>query len=210
MKTASGAMARVRLAFAGLLVVLLAACAPMRVKMHMSTPAAQAAQDAREAALISHTHWTLAAHIAVSTDRDSSSGELDWRQAGESYVFTVRAPITGKTLKLTGDAQHAVIEGVDAQPSEDPDVQRLLRERIGWDVPLASLRAWVRGLRAPGTLAQLQYNEQDLPALIEQDGWKIEYRDWFSDRTPALPRIVFASHGTTRVKMAIETWSVDE
>ncbi|HEY8009869.1 MAG TPA: lipoprotein insertase outer membrane protein LolB [Rudaea sp.] len=203
----SGALARVRLAFAGLLIVLLTACVPMRVKMHTATPAAQ---DAREAALASRTHWTLDAHIAVSTDRDSNSGELDWRQAGESYVFTVRGPITGKTLKLTGDAQHAVLEGVDARPSEDSDVQRLLRERIGWDVPLASLRAWVRGLRAQGTPAQLQYNEQDLPALIEQDGWKIEYRDWFSDRTPALPRIVFASHGTTRVKMAIETWSFDE
>lgn len=210
MRAASSAIARVRLAFAGSLIALLAACVPMRVKMHASTPAAQAAQDAREAALASRTHWALDAHIAVSTDRDSNSGELDWRQTGESYVFSVRGPITGKTLKLSGDARHAVLEGVDAKPREDSDVQRLLRERIGWDVPLASLRAWVRGLRAPGTPAQLQYNEQDLPALIEQDGWKIEYRDWFVDRTPALPRIVFASHGTTRVKMAIETWSFDE
>lgn len=210
MKTAPGTIARVRLAFAGLLILVLAACAPMRVKMHASTPAAEAAQDAREAVLAPRTHWTLDAHIAVSTDRDSSSGELDWRQAGDAYVFTVRAPITGKTLKLTGDAQHARLEGVDAQASEDSDVQHLLRERVGWDVPLASLRAWVRGMRAPGTPARIQYNEQNLPALIEQDGWKIEYRDWFAERKPALPRIVFASHATTRVKMAIETWSFDE
>jgi len=25
-----------------------------------------------------------------------------------------------------------------------------------------------------------------LPAQLEQDGWKIEYRDWFVDRAPPL------------------------
>ena len=46
-----------------LLIFLLAACAPVRVR---ETPAASAAQDAREAELGPRSHWTITARIAVS------------------------------------------------------------------------------------------------------------------------------------------------
>lgn len=185
---------------------LLGACAPLRVR---ETPAALSAQIAREAQSAAHTHWVIAAHIAVSNGKDGGSGELEWHQQGTDYTFTVRAPVSGRTWKLSGDAQHAVLEGVEPQALNDSDPQRLLRERLGWDVPLADLGAWVRGLRAPGVHADVQYDAKNLPAVIEQAGWKVEYRDWFSDRNPMLPRKVFASRGAARVRMAIESWSFD-
>ena len=190
-----------------LTLLALAACAPMRVR---ETPAALAAQQARETRLAPLTHWTLHAHIGVSNRGDGGSGDLTWEQDGEAFRFTVRAPVTGKTWTLSGDAGHAVLEGVDPQPDRDADAQRLLHDRLGWDVPLADLRAWVRGLRASGSPASVQYNAANLPAVIEQDGWRVEYRDWFADRDPPLPRKVFASRGDARVRMAIENWNVDE
>lgn len=186
-----------------LAVLTLAACAPVRVR---ETPQALAAQQAREARLAPLTHWNLTAHIGVSGNGDGGSGELTWTQDGDAYTFVVRAPVTGKTWKLSGDAAHAVLEGVDPLPDVGDDAQPLLHDRLGWDVPLADLRAWVRGLRAPGAQAQVQYNESDLPAVIEQDGWKVEYRDWFTDRNPPLPRKVFASRDNARVRVAIESW----
>lgn len=190
-----------------LTILALAACAPVRLR---ETPAALAAQQAREARLMPLTHWTLNAHIAVSNGGDGGSGDLTWVQYGDVFHFTVRAPISGKTWTLNGDKGHAVLEGVDPQPDSDTDAQRLLHARLGWDVPLADLCAWVRGLRAPDTsAAQVQYDERNLPALIEQDGWKVQYRDWFSDRDPPLPRKVFASRGDAHVRMVIEQWKVD-
>ncbi|HZP67135.1 MAG TPA: lipoprotein insertase outer membrane protein LolB [Rudaea sp.] len=184
----------------------LAACAPVRVR---ENPAVESAQTAREAALGSRSAFTISARIAVSNGNDGGSGELEWHQDGPAYTFTVHAPVTGKTWKLSGDARHAVLEGVEAQPLTGDDPERLLRERLGWEVPLRDLAAWVRGLRAAGAPAQLQYDGENRPAVIDQAGWKIEYRDWFSDRSPALPRKVFASRGTARVRMAIEQWSFD-
>lgn len=190
-----------------LTLLALAACAPVHVR---ETPAALAAQRAREAKLAPLTHWRLSAHIGVSNRGDGGSGDLAWEQDGEAFRFTVRAPVTGKTWTLSGDAGHAVLEGVDPQPDMDADAQRLLHDRLGWDVPLADLRAWVRGLRAPGSPASVQYDQANLPAVIEQDGWRVEYRDWFVDRDPPLPRKVFASRGDARVRMAIETWTADD
>jgi outer membrane lipoprotein LolB len=208
MTARAAAALRARWGVAALLTVLLAACAPVTTKQNAATPAALASQAAREADLAAQTHWTLVAQFGVSNGRDGGSGELEWRQDGASYAFSVRAP-NGRVVRLNGDAGHAVLEGVDDKPLVDSDAERLLRERVGWDVPLVALRDWVRGVRAPGAPSELTFGAADLPATMQQDGWQIEYRDWFTDRSPPLPKRVFATSGKNRVKLAIESWSFD-
>ncbi len=193
-----------------LAVLLLAACAPVRVAnvAPPTPPEAIAAQDAREAALAAHTRWTLAARIAV-TGENGGSGDLTWRQDGSAYTFSVRAP-NGKTMRLSGDEGGAVLEGVDAQPIVGRDAETLLRDRLGAEVPFASLRAWALGMRVAGSPATLAFNEQNLPAQLNQDGWTVEYLDWFADRAPPLPKKVFATRGKAKVKLAIQSWTFDD
>jgi len=198
-------MTRIRRGLLVAVLLALAACAPVRVR---ETPAAASAQQAREAQLKTRASWTLTAHIGVSNGKDGGSGDLVWTQRGDRYDFTVHAPVTGRTWKLSGDARGATLEGVDPQPDRDSDPERLLRERLGWDVPLANLSAWVRGLRAAGA-ANVEYDAQNLPALIEQAGWKVEYRDWLENSDPPLPRKLFASRGNARVRVVIENWKFD-
>ncbi len=200
-------MWHLRSAITILIAATLAACAPVRVKESAQT---NSVQTAREAKLASNAHWAITAHIGVSDGKDGGSGELVWKQDGDKYDFTVHAPVTGKTWKLSGDATHASLEGVDPQPDLDDNPERLLKQRLGWDVPLSKLGAWARGLRATGSQAQMQFDAQNLLAVIEQDGWKVEYRDWYTDRDPALPRKLFASRGSAHVRMSIENWSIDE
>lgn len=202
---ATGAAARA-LAI-GVTLGLLAACAPVRLRQ---TPQALAAQQLRESRLAAQNNWHLTAHIAVSNGHDGGSGQLDWQQNGAQFRFVVHAPVSGRTWELYGDAEHAVLEGVDAQADVATDAQQLLHERLGWEVPLADLGDWIRGMRAPGRPATLRYDAADLPALLVQDGWTVEFRDWFVNRDPPLPRKVFARKGSAHVRVAIQDWSLHE
>jgi len=197
----------VRPLLTALFIALLAACAPMRIKQNAATPASLAAQDAREAALAGKSRWTLEARIAVSGE-NGGSGDLVWRQDGDAYSFSVRGA-NGKTLRLSGDADRAVLEGVDTRPDIGTDPQALLHERLGAEVPFAALRRWALGLRVEGEPAQMQFNERDLPGRIVQAGWTVDYLDWFDDLTPALPKKVFAARGKDKVKLVIESWKFD-
>lgn len=209
MSTRDVAIKHARSAVTCLLIILLAACAPMRTKPSATaTPAALAAQQARETELAPRTRWTISAQIGVSNGRDGGSGDLEWHQDGANYSFTVRAA-NGRMVRLDGDAGRAVLDGVDDKPLIDSDPERLLRERVGWNVPIAALRDWVRGLRAPNGQAEMTFGDADLPATMQQGGWQIEYRDWFTDRNPPLPKRVFAANGKNRVKLSIQSWSFD-
>jgi outer membrane lipoprotein LolB len=185
--------------------VLLAGCAAPRVKTVAPDSAMLAKQAAREQALAAKPDWQLEGRLGVSTSRDSGSGSLHWKQDGASFRFSVHAPVTGKTWVLTGDPRHAVLEGLRDRPVEGGDAAALLERELGWHVPVDELSAWVRGARA-GDDAKIEFRDDGLPATIVQDGWKIEYPDYDTTRTPALPRKVFASRGDYRVRLAISEW----
>ncbi len=187
-----------------ILPLLLAACAPaVRVKADASL---LAAQQVREQALAQADHWALQGRLGVSDGHEGGSGSFSWTQDGDHYVFELRAPITGKSFRLSGGPKGALIEGLDDGRLQGPDVEALMRKALGWEVPLRDLRAWVLGLRADGGPAELSFGTNRLPSLLRQDGWSVDYRAWDESRQPPLPTKVYAAKPPYKVRLSIESW----
>lgn len=197
-----GASLAVRLRSATVVALLLAGCAAPRVKPDADLLARQAQ---RERLIAAQPSWQLEGRLGVSDGRDGGSGSLQWRQDGDRYRFSVHAPVTGKTWVLSGDAAHAKLEGLRPQPVGGDDAQTLLERELGWHVPVADLTSWVRGSRAKSE-ARIEFRNDGLPAVIEQDGWKVEYLDYDTARQPPLPSRIFASRGDYRVRLAVKHW----
>jgi outer membrane lipoprotein LolB len=182
----------------------LTACAPVRMKGSTATLSSQAA---REKLLSPRNHWTVQARMAVSDGHHGGSGTLTWMQDAEDYDFVVRGPLTGRSFHLHGGANGAELDGLDGGPLYGPNAQQLLARALGWQVPLAQLRYWIKGLRAPGSPAQLRFGPDHLPSLLQQDGWTVEYRSWSQGMQPEVPQKVFASKGPYHVRVAIQGWT---
>ncbi|HEY0180702.1 MAG TPA: lipoprotein insertase outer membrane protein LolB [Dokdonella sp.] len=191
----------------GLGVLALAACAGPRIRPGAADAAALARQDAREHALAAHAAWTLSGRLGVSDGRDGGSGTLEWQQDGAAFRFSVHAPVTGKTWTLSGDAGHAILEGLRERAVEGRGAAELLERELGWRVPVAELADWARGMRAPGA-ARIEFRADGLPATIEQNGWKVEFLDYDLGRAPPLPSRVFASSGSYKVRLAVREWTL--
>ncbi|MES2405354.1 MAG: lipoprotein insertase outer membrane protein LolB, partial [Pseudomonadota bacterium] len=139
-----------RFAFAALAATLvLTACAPVAVRQPGTTKQL-AAQAAREQTLGAQQNWNLDGRFAASDGQHGGSGSLSWQQNGQQYQFTLRAPITGKSVELNGGPNGAVLTGMGKQALAGRSAGDVLNAEFGWDVPVADLAWWVRGLRAPG------------------------------------------------------------
>lgn len=200
--TGTNSAARLLLAFCAL---SLAACAPVRTREDDAT---LGAQRARETAVLAQTRWQLSGRIAVSNGDDGGNADVEWSQDGDRYDLRLRAPVTGKNWRLHGDGRSATLEGVRNETLTGDNAAELLAREANWQLPVSELEFWVRGLRAPGAKAELVFDELQRPAKLVQSGWTIEYRDYFADREPALPRKVFATRGKHRVRLFIEDWQV--
>lgn len=187
--------------------LLLCACVAQSTRPALDDQTQLAHQREREATLAARPDWSASGRLGVSDGRDGGSGSLEWSQRGDSYRFSVHAPVTGKTWTLAGDAHHAVLEGVRDQPAEGGDAAALLERELGWHVPVGGLARWARGMRA-GDAARVHFRADGLPASIEEAGWKIDYLDYDDALVPPLPTKVFASKDGYKVRLAIREWTL--
>jgi outer membrane lipoprotein LolB len=185
--------------------LLLGACAAQQHKASRPDAAGLAAQVLRETTLERRADWSLRGRLGVSDGHDSGSGSLEWIQKTSAFRFSVHAPVSGKTWVLGGDDAHARLEGLREQAVEGGDAASLLERELGWKVPVAELRYWVRAQRAPG-MADVEFREDGLPAMIAQGGWTVRYVDYDLAQDPPMPSKVFASRGDYTVRLAIREW----
>ncbi len=184
-------------------IAALSACTPAPVRQ--ADAGLLATQSAREAALAAEPDWSLSGRLSVSANGEGGSGSLDWRQQGADFEIRLAAPVTGKSWRLRQQGGTATLEGLEGGIRTAPDAEALLFEATGWRLPVQALAAWARGARADGP-ATIEFDPAGLPALISQQGWQVEYREWDKSQ-PNRPRRVFARQGEqATVRLVVESW----
>ncbi len=186
-----------------LLALLATGCTTMAPR-RVGDTALLAAQAAREAALAEQAQWSFAGRLSVSANGDGGNGRIEWQQRGDDFDIRLSAPVTRKSWRLVRTQGQATLEGLEGGTRAGPDAEALLLEATGWRIPLDALAAWARGARARGPAA-VEFTPEGLPALIAQQGWKVEYREWDA-ADPARPRRVFATQGDATVRLVVEAW----
>lgn len=188
---------------AALLALLATACTTTAPRQG-SDATLLAAQSAREAALAEQADWSMAGRISVSAAGDGGNGRIEWQQRGGDFEIRLSAPVTRKSWRLLSQGGQATLEGLEGGTRTGADAEALLLEATGWRIPIGALGEWARGARARGP-ATVEFTPAGLPALISQQGWQVEYREW-DDAEPARPRRVFARQGQATVRLVVESW----
>lgn len=188
-------------------VLLLTACATPPRRPEAVDAAALIAQAERERALDRQPSWQFEARVAVRNGDDGGSGQLDWRQSADAVEIALRAPVSGQGWRLRIAGSGARLDGLEGGPRHAADADRLLREAVGWDLPLTLLTRWLRGQRG-GVDARLSFDADGLPASLNESGWRIDYRGWDHQQVPPLPRRIEAESGQRRIRLLIRRWQV--
>ena len=160
-------------------------------------------------------HWEARGRIGVSGGGQGGSGSFDWLQARNRADVQIRGPIGIGSIRLqmSGSAENPelLLETGNGQTFQADTAWRELENRLGTRVPAEKLRYWMLGVPAPGE-HQWPEARPDTPpnndrAVLEQDGWRIEYR--YSDALSArLPQRINATSGDARVRIVVDSWSL--
>lgn len=179
------------------LALLLCGCVGM-------APRPVATQAPTQAAIEDLRQFTMQARVAATAS--GAKANLLWRQRGETFDARLSGPFGAGAVAISGDARevevrHGQERYVTAQP------ERLLHERLGWSLPVASLRWWVLGLPAPGLRAQVQADAAGRPATLDQNGWHLEYGEYQSVGSLSLPRRFSLQSAETGFRVVVDSWS---
>ena len=167
------------------------------------------AWEKHRAAVAGITRWTLQGRIAVDTGKDSLTAGLHWEQQGEDYNLRVMAPLGQGTFELKGDPQQVALTNPDNQTVRARDAQALMQQQLGWSLPVAGMRHWIKGLPAPGTPAKdVRYDELGRIMDMQQDGWRISLLRYKTVGGKDLPDKLYLQNGTVKIRMVVGEWQL--
>ena len=189
--------------------LLLGACARLSPQAPPApTLAPRAALHAAHLAAVSTlTPWRLAGRIAVKREDKGFSADLDWREAGDDYSLRVAAPLNGGTYALSGNGRAVSLVSSKGDIFSAADPETLMREHLGWALPLAGARYWVRGLPDPShAVSDERLDEAGRWTAFAQDGWRVSVLEYTHATGRDLPKRLSLDHDKLSVRMAIKTW----
>ena len=150
--------------------------------------------------------FALQGRISANAGEQAASGSIDWRHAHGADSFTLLTPLGQIAAQLEASAVGARLRTADGQELNADSAEALLPRVLGVDVPVARLGRWVQA--APDTAAEVRNRDSaGRPALVIDQGWRIEYLEYLSAAADAPPARLDISRGDARIRLVIDSWT---
>lgn len=159
-------------------------------------------------------NFLLTGRVAVTGGKESFSGGVQWRHADGGDEILLLSPLGQTLAQIQLNPDGASLTTSEHQSYYAADVEGLTEEVLGWHLPLAGLQYWVQGVNSPVTASEIDLDIDSRVVAIRQDGWDIDYSNYFSasavrvtQAQTARPRLLRLKRGDLQIKLIIDAWN---
>ena len=133
--------------------------------------------------------FLLRGKLAVEEAGQRHTANLLWRQQGEDFQVDLWGPLgQGRIQLVRRGAAVAILDGDGAVMTEGP-VDQVMRDQLGWSLPLAVLPAWLQGHPLAGVpVEDTEHDAAGLLSAFSQLEWRVVYEQTTEVAGRILPR----------------------
>ncbi|HTN65869.1 MAG TPA: lipoprotein insertase outer membrane protein LolB [Burkholderiaceae bacterium] len=107
-------------------------------------------------------------------------GSFTWTQAPQRTELILLSPLGQTLARIEVTPAAATLTQANQPQRTAADVDALASQSLGWPLPVAGLRDWLQGF-----VTTVDGQRQAVPrtpgAMVQSDGWRIQYTDWADD-----------------------------
>ena len=177
----------------------------------LSNPASESSNmsfENRQEDLLEWPFWGIDGRIGLTVAKDSYNGSVNWQQEGEAIDFRFRGPLGFGGLRIHGHLDEQVrVKTTTGQDFSVNDFESEMQARMGWSIPINSLRYWALGIVDPEVDADVVLNEESLLEELVQGDWKVIYERYKEFDGISLPTKFKITGPDTKIKMIVNDWS---
>jgi outer membrane lipoprotein LolB len=152
--------------------------------------------------------WQFRGRVSLVRGEQGWHASLDWRETGGRYRLRLSGPLGQGALQVDGNGASVQLQTADGREYRAPDADTLVEQATGWQLPVAGIRYWVRGIPAPGVEARITTDQQGRLQHLQQSGWDIRYeryeevdgRDW--------PTRLRLNTADIAIRMVVDQWTL--
>lgn len=149
--------------------------------------------------------FAFSGRIAIKYDGQRSSASIRWKHAREQDDIQLGAPLGITVAHLLHDAQGVQLDAA-GQHYAARDADTLMRQVLGWSMPLDGLQYWLRARAKPGSPAEGASDAQGRYQTLHQDGWEIRYTQYVSEAADSLPARLSLRGTGLEILLVIDEW----
>lgn len=131
-----------------------------------------------------------------STQQEHQSGHFELTNATSQTVLDLKSALGNVIARIEETDSYASVEALGKDKVTATDLNTLMRQTLGFTVPVTGLPYWIEGEPAPGSVAQTQPTSPPFSQIV-QDGWNIRYETRDSAGAPRRIRINREADETT-------------
>ena len=149
--------------------------------------------------------FNLTGRLSVRYEDKNFSGGLRWqhRDDGDELAFT--SPLGQTIAQLSSGAGGARLLTSENKLYRAPSVEQLVRETLGWELPLTGLSHWVLGRTMPGATVNAPERDADdrLTGFV-QDAWRVHIAAYAPRERGSFPSRMQLSYGDLEIRLVID------
>ncbi len=152
--------------------------------------------------------WNLNGRLSITSEKESGTVTFHWSQDHERYLMRFIAPLGQGTFALRGgEADGVYLLTAKNKVLRADNAETLLKQSVGWHVPVSGFRYWVRGLQEPGVdMTSQQFDDQGRITEMQQADWNISIKRYMDVDGVDLPAKIFMHNDHVKLKLVIQTW----
>lgn len=190
-----------------LLAGFLVGCESLLITPAERDPSVAAYWDAHQQRLSALDAWILHGRMVLVAGDDGWTATVHWDQDRQRYNLRFIAPLGQGTYELEGDAESVTLLTADNRLLHAGSPETLLQENLGWQLPLASLKYWIRGLPDPAVSADdLTLDGTGRLSQLQQSGWRVRILRYQDVNGLDLPGKLTLKNEHFQVRLVIQDW----
>jgi len=153
--------------------------------------------------------WKIKGRAAIQGENNSATFLLHWDQFDTSYELRFISGLGQGTYILKGTEDGVVIRTPKNEVFSSDTSENLIREKLGWDVHLAGLKYWVRGVPEPNIqYSQLLLDEKGRLKDMKQSGFFISILRYTEKDNISLPEKLFIRSNNIQLRLVMQNWDI--
>jgi len=155
-------------------------------------------------------NWSVKGRIGVKTLDNGFTSNLYWQHQPDKQTFKIYGSLGQTYAELQQNLNTTKLMLSDDKTYESTDADTLIREVLGYSLPIEQLQYWILGLPYPDGENDLTFDELGFLKSIHFQQWQISYKkyqqfDAFGDLY--LPSKITITDQQVTLRLSLRNWS---
>ncbi len=143
--------------------------------------------------------------VALKQGEQRQNAGVRWVHRADEDEILLLAPLGQTVARIHRDDGEVTLEA-SGKHYAARDMETLMQQVLGWQLPLSGLRYWVTALPVPDGEFHVERDANGQVSLLRQQGWEISYTRYAAATPDALPLRLKLQREGMEVLLLIDEW----